>query len=466
MSEIPASNVGFEPFRVKMREAKLPKVAIETFAHYYGLIRDGETGLLSREQIGPVEAISSFDSLSDYQTSGVEALSRLALIKLNGGLGTSMGMTQAKSLLPVKADLSFLDIIVRQVLYLREIHQCRIPLVFMDSFHTRDDTLAALSRYRELPTPGIDLDFLQHKVPRIRADSLQPVVWPERPEHEWCPPGHGDVYAALRTSGMLKTLLQAGFEYVFLSNSDNLGAVVSPRILGWLAEQNVPFLMEVAERTISDKKGGHLARVRGGGLTLRESAQCPPDEIDEFQDIGKYGYFNTNNLWLNLPALDTALSKGGDVFALPLIRNEKHVVSTDATTPKVYQTETAMGAAISLFDGAEALEVPRARFAPVKTTNDLLKLWSDLYTLTDDFQVLPASAAADDVVVDLDPLFFRAIADFTTRFPAGAPSLLGAGSFTVRGDVRFERDVVVTGDAGVINDEQDQLVIGPGVSIS
>ena len=242
--------------------------------------------------------------------------------------------------------------------------------------------------------------------------------------------------------------------------------MVSEQILGWMAEENIPFVMEVAKRTASDKKGGHLASVMGGGLTLRESAQCPPEEADEFQDIERYRYFNTNNLWLSLKALDTALTRDGDVLALPMIRNEKHVVSTDTTTPRVYQTETAMGAAIALFDGAEALEVPRVRFAPVKTTNDLLKLWSDLYNLTDDFQVLPAAARVDDTVVDLDPRFYRAIVEFTSRFPTGAPSLLGAGRLTVKGDVRFEQDVIVTGDARVENNTQDQLVIPRGTHIS
>ena len=467
MSEIPADpTIGFDPFRRKMLEANLPRVAIETFAHYYGLVRGGETGLISKEQIEPVDSLTALGALSDYRTAGASALVRLAVIKLNGGLGTSMGMTQAKSLLPIKEKLSFLDIIVRQVLHLRETHKCRLPLILMNSFHTRDDTLAALGGYPDLPAAGIELDFLQHKVPRICADSLEPVAWPEHPEHEWCPPGHGDIYAALRTSGMLETLLQAGFEYAFLSNSDNLGAVVSEQILGWMAEENIPFVMEVAKRTASDNKGGHLARVMGGGLTLRESAQCPPEEVDEFQDIERYRYFNTNNLWLSLKALDTALTRDGDVLALPMIRNEKHVVATDTTTPRVYQTETAMGAAIALFDGAEALEVPRVRFAPVKTTNDLLKLWSDLYNLTDDFQVLPAQARVNDTVVDLDPRFYRAIVEFTSRFPDGAPSLLGAASLTVKGDVRFEQDVIVTGDAHVSNDSQDQLVIPRGTHIS
>ncbi len=122
------TGIGFEPFRRKMLAANLPRVAIDTFAHYYRLVRDGETGMITGEQIEPVETLTGMDSLSNYQTMGIEVLSRLAVIKLNGGLGTSMGMAQAKSLLPVKENLSFLDIIVRQVLRLREAHHCQLYL--------------------------------------------------------------------------------------------------------------------------------------------------------------------------------------------------------------------------------------------------------------------------------------------------------------------------------------------------
>ena len=459
------TDTAFEPFSQKMLQAKLPRVAIDTFAHYYRLVRSGETGMIASDQIDPVETLPNLTSVGNHQAAGEEALSRLVVLKLNGGLSTSMGMTQAKSLLPVKDTLSFLDIIVRQVLHTRETRKCQLPLVLMNSFHTREDTIAALSKYPNVALHDIPLDFVQHKVPRIRVDTLAPVAWPDHPEHEWCPPGHGDVYAALRTSGMLDKLRQKGFEYAFLSNSDNLGAVVDLRILGWVATEKLPFVMEVARRTSSDRKGGHLAFLRSGGLTLRESAQCPAHEVDEFQDIEKHRYFNTNNLWLNLKTLDQTLRDGGDVFPLPMIRNEKNVVATDVSTPRVYQTETAMGAAISLFEGARTLEVPRQRFAPVKTTNDLLKLWSDLYTLTQDFQVLPVESGAAEVVVDLDTRFFRAIGEFTTRFPDGAPSLREASRLVVKGDVRFGRDVIVRGDAVIENRMDEQMIVKRGTVI-
>ena len=411
----------FEPFKQKMLAAGLPQVVIDTFAYYYQLVRGGETGTFGEHQLAPVERVPDATSLAAHQYVGERALSRLVVIKLNGGLGTSMGMARAKSLLPAKKDCSFLDIAVGQVLHMRAVFGARLPLVYMNSFHTREDTLSALSAYPDLGVENIELDFIQHKVPRIRVDSLAPIDWPNNRELEWCPPGHGDIYAALRTSGMLDNLLQAGFEYAFLSNSDNLGAVVDTRILGWIVAEKAPFVMEVATRSAGDKKGGHLALLHSGAFTLRESAQCPPNDLDEFQNIEKYRYFNTNNLWLNLKALDQILKDGVDVFPLPMIRNEKNVVPSDSATPRVYQTETAMGAAISLFEGARVLAVPRQRFAPVKTTNDLLKLWSDLYTLTETFHLLPVASRAADVVVDLDARYFQTIDDFTARIPDGAP---------------------------------------------
>jgi UTP--glucose-1-phosphate uridylyltransferase len=245
---------------------------------------------------------------------------------------------------------------------------------------------------------------------------------------------------------MLSALRDAGFTYAFVSNSDNLGAVVDLGILGWFAEENLPFLMEVTDRTEADRKGGHLAQRRNGGLTLREVAQCPPDEIDSFQDIRKYRYFNTNTLWIDLRRLESTLRDRNHVLGLPMIRNEKTLDPTNDQSPRVYQLETAMGAAISVFEGARALRVTRDRFLPVKTTNDLLALWSDAYVMTDDHRVVPASSRrVGDLAIDLDPRHYRRVDQLERQFPRGAPSLAACHSLRVRGDVRFGRDVTIRG---------------------
>ena len=228
----------FDPFADRMREAGLPPVAVETFRLHYETLRSGSGGRIGRPEIGPVDDVPHAGDLSRHRAAGRAALDRTVVIKLNGGLGTSMGMRQAKSLLRVKDDFSFLDIIVRQVLHLRAAHGARLPLVLMNSFRTRDDSLALLARYPDLAS-DLPADFLQHKVPKILADGLGPVEWPADPDHEWCPPGHGDLYVALQTSGLLEALRAGGYRHAFVSNADNLGAVVDPDILGWLSEEEV-----------------------------------------------------------------------------------------------------------------------------------------------------------------------------------------------------------------------------------
>ena len=369
------------------------------------------------------------------------------MLRLNGGLGTSMGLTGAKSLLEAKDGLSFLDIIARQVLALRAEHDAELPLVLMDSFSTREDSLAALAEHAGLDV-GLPLDFIQNKEPKLLVEDLTPAAWPDNPSLEWCPPGHGDLYTALVTSGMLENLLERGFEYAFVANSDNLGAVLEPRILAWLRANEIPFLMEVTERTEADRKGGHLARRRSDDrLVLRETAQTPDEDLKALQDLGKHRYANTNNLWVSLRALDAAMRERDGVLGLPIIRNEKTVDPGDKSSPAVFQIETAMGAAIEVFDGARALIVPRTRFAPVKTTDDLLALRSDAYRLTADSRV---ELVRDSVpIVTLDTDHYKLMRDFDARFPKGPVSLKEADRFEVEGDVTFGADVVARGSVKV-----------------
>ena len=359
------------------------------------------------------------------------------MLKLNGGLGTSMGMTRAKSLLEVKDGLSFLDIIVRQVLHLRERTGARIPLLLMNSFATRDDSLAALARYPELEV-DVPLDFVQGKVPKLLADGLEPVEWPDDPALEWAPPGHGDVYTSLATSGMLGELLERGYEYLFLSNSDNLGAVLEPRILGWFAGEGLPFLSEVTDRTEGDRKGGHLARRRAAAAWCCARPPRRPDEdMEAFQDMTRHRFFNCNTIWVDLRALRRTLEERDGVLGLPMIVNRKTVDPTDPSSPEVIQLETAMGAAIDVFEGAAALRVPRSRFVPVKTTNELLALRSDAYELADDWAVrLVPAREGRPRWSSSTPSYFKLLRDFEARFAAGPPSLAECERLTVKGDVR------------------------------
>src|SRR3954451_2539918 len=430
-----------------MRTEGVADEAINGFEHYYRQLEAGETGLVPEDSIEPVSDLPALDDLPHDAEAEREALRKAIVLRLNGGLGTSMGLSRAKSLLEAKDGQSFLDIIARQVLALRAEHDARLPLVLMDSFSTRADSLAALAMY-PAPDAGLPLDFLQNKEPKIRTDDLMPVEWPEDPALEWCPPGHGDLYTALVTSGMLAELLERGFEYAFVANSDNLGAALDPRILTWLCAERIPFLMEVTERTEADRKGGHLARRKDDGRpVLRETAQTPEEDLEKLSDLSRHRYANTNNLWVDLRALDRAIRSNDGVLGLPMIRNEKTVDPADKSSPAVYQLETAMGAAIEVFQGARALNVPRTRFAPVKTTDDLLALRSDAYRLTDGARVELVRDAVPIVTLDSD--HYKLIRDFEARFPKGPPSLREAERFEVDGDVTFGAGVVARGTVRV-----------------
>jgi UTP--glucose-1-phosphate uridylyltransferase len=439
------SEQGLRKAREKMAAAGVDPAAVEVFTHYYGLVESGETGMVPESSIEPLD----MDALADVdvpdEVAG-EAIGTTAVIKLNGGLGTSMGMDRAKSLLEVRGGMSFLDVIARQVLAQRERYGARLPLIFMNSFRTSDDTLRALSAYDGLAVDGLPLDFLQNKEPKLRADDLTPVTWEADPTLEWCPPGHGDIYTALRGTGLLDRLLDAGYSQVFVSNSDNLGAVPDARVAGWFARSGAPFAIEAVRRTPSDRKGGHFARRRADGrIVLRETAQTLEEDKEALADLSRHRFTSTNNLWFDLRVMKEELDRRDGILGLAMIKNVKTVDPADPSSPEVVQIETAMGAAIEVFDGATTIEVGRNRFVPVKTTNDLLVLRSDCYELTDDSRLeLHAETAP---YVDLDPAYYKLVGGFDDRFPHGVPSMREARSLVVQGDWTFGSDVAVVGEA-------------------
>ncbi len=450
------SEAGLKQAQDKMRDAGVDPRAIDVFSHYYGELERGATGLIPEDSITPLTDPPKLSDVAVDDDRAVEAFGRTVMIKLNGGLGTSMGMDQAKSLLPVRDGKSFLDLIVDQVRHARTGTGARLPLIFMNSFRTRDDTLVALTAHPDVAVEGLPLDFLQSSEPKLRADDLTPVSWLADPSLEWCPPGHGDVYVALEASGLLDTLLAQGFLYASVSNSDNLGAAPDVKIAGWFAASGAPYAAEVCRRTVNDRKGGHLAiRIADGQMILRDTAQTTPEEMDYFTDEHRHPYFHTNNLWWDLQAVRDTITERGSVLGLPLIKNVKTVDPSDPSSPEVIQIETAMGAAIETFAGATAIAVERSRFLPVKTTNELLLLRSDVFTVNDDGTLTQAVEALPGI--DLDS-HFKKIGDFERRFAAGAPSLAEATSLSVRGDWTFGSQVTVIGQVALTDPGQPQRV--------
>jgi UTP--glucose-1-phosphate uridylyltransferase len=442
----------------KMKAEEIDRTIIDTFSFYYQQVANGATGLLYDKDIQPldIKEIRENDCLMGCKKAGGAAIPRTVRIILNGGLGTTMGLTRAKSLIHAKDGLSFLEILLTQA------STSDVALCFMNSFNTHADTMAEIAKLNPARTPRT---FIQHKFPKILQEDLRPAHWPPDPHLEWNPPGHGDVYISLYTSGLLHALLEEGIEYAFISNSDNLGASLDLRMLGFFSQNNLPFMMEVATRKPSDAKGGHLARHRNGRMILRESAQCPPEEMNAFQDITRYRFFNTNNIWINLSFLNTLIKKEG-LVPLPLILNSKPIDPRDEKSPPVFQVETAMGSAISLFEGATAVVVPRARFMPVKSCNDLLNIRSDRYRLSAEKRLSRnPDVQTDGIRIQLDPKYFKRIEDFDLRFHQGAPSLLACESLTVVGDVHFGKNITIIGSVTITNPSLAPAVIPDGAVI-
>jgi UTP--glucose-1-phosphate uridylyltransferase len=457
------SDIGLKRAQEKMAAADVPQQAIDVFTYYYRQLEAGVSGFIPEDTIEPLVDPPMLSDIAVSDQDAAAALEQTVIIKLNGGLGTSMGMDKAKSLLPVREDKTFLDIIVDQVQQARARYQIQLPLLFMNSFRTQQDTLAALAPYDDLAIAGLDLGFLQNQEPKLRVDDLTPVEWPADPALEWCPPGHGDLYTAFATSGVLDRLLSLGYRYASVSNSDNLGAAPNATIAGWFAASGAPYAAEICRRTAADRKGGHLAiRKSDRQLILRDTAQTPKDEMDFFTDEFRHPFFHCNNLWFDLQVLDRTLRERKGVLGLPLIKNEKTVDPADPSSPKVIQIETAMGAAVEVFEGATAIGVGRDRFLPVKTTSDLLVLRSDAYQLEPTGQL---TAVVDPVpVVDLDDRYYKIITDFDQRFPAGAPSLRQARSVVVQGDWTFEAGVRLIG-AVALQDRGVPQIIAAGSAL-
>src|ERR1700761_5489400 len=420
------SEAGMRAAVEKMEAAGAHPAAIRAFERAYASLDSAETAMLPSSELEPAGDVPALDDLP--ATDPERALSGVVVIKLNGGLATTMGLQEPKSLMEARDGKSFLDIIIGQTLALRRRHGVALPLVLMDSDSTREPTLAELARPPELSSDGLAPDFMQSVVPKLDAETLEPVSWPQAPALEWNPPGHGDVYGALRRSGMLDALLERGFRYAMISNSDNLGARLDPRIAAHLAAEEIPFLMEVVQGTEADRKGGHIARRRSDGqLVLRETAQTPEEDEESFRDYRHWRYYNTNTLWVDLRVLAETLDRLDGVLELPLIVNRKTVDPRDPDSTPVIQLESAMGAAIGSFPDASLLLVPRTRFAPVKTTDDLLVLRSDVYEIGEDLRVEPVPARADRLpFVELDKRYYKLIDDFERWFPDGPPSLRDA----------------------------------------
>ncbi|MCL1947526.1 MAG: UTP--glucose-1-phosphate uridylyltransferase [Chitinivibrionia bacterium] len=422
-------------FQKKMTDNKYDERIINLFLKYYDKLQNGDKGIIGEEQILPVEygSVEKFSKIP----KDVNSSAKTAVIKLNGGLGTSMGMDFPKSFVEVRENKRFIDIALMQ--------QENYPLIFMNSSATKKMTDEFISQNPQIKYKNIASGFIQHSFPKVVKETLEPAVFAQNPEYEFNPAGHGDVYMSLLTSGILAELLKDDFRFAFISNIDNTGAVFDASIANFMEKNNISFLMEVCRRGEMDKKGGHIAKTRDGHYVLRERAQSNADEIAEFENIEKYSYFNTNSVWVDLRKLSEILEKSGGIIELPFIANEKTLNPNDKNTAKVYQIEQAMGAAISLFDEARILEVEKERFFPVKTTNDLFLLRSDRFLLQN-ARIKSFDENKSQCNVVLNPKYYGNLRDFEKRLKNGAPKLKKCAEIIVNGDVYFDSNMEFEGE--------------------
>ncbi|AYV58019.1 UTP--glucose-1-phosphate uridylyltransferase [Leptospira kmetyi] len=435
----------------KMSSEGMSSTFIQDFLKKTDQVRNGETGMVRWEEVGDLDPASdeiTLEQIEAENSPGPEILKNLVVIKLNGGLGTSMGLSGPKSLIPLKEGMSFLEIFAKQSEVIQKKYNVSVPLILMDSFNTQKESQAELKRIgfvQKFPT-----SFLQHKVPRLLKEDLTPITC-KNPDEEWCPPGHGDIWISLLETGLLDTLIESGYKIAFVSNGDNLGATVHPGILSYMLKEKLEFCMEMTPKTLADKKGGAIYRRIVNGkpenYQLLETAQVPQDHMHEFEGLGKFRTFSTNNLWIDLVALRERILQGN--FELSLIVNPKTIDGKE-----VLQLETAMGSAIRNFNKVKGIIIPRDRFAPVKKCEDYLVRRSDAYRLLENFSITMSEerkkSGLGEVLITLDEKYYKKIQDFNRLFPE-IPSLVQCTSLTVQGEVLFDQKVTIVGNVVVQN---------------
>lgn len=446
-----------------VKEPELKKLFETEMDNFFALFRrylnDKAKGTtLHWDHIAPPKA----DQVVDYETlahsEAVEYLNKLAVLKLNGGLGTSMGCVGPKSVIEVREGMSFLDLSVRQVEYLNRTYNVNVPFILMNSFNTDKDTQNIIKKYE-----GHNIDILtfnQSRYPRIFKDSLLPVPHSyDSPISDWYPPGHGDVFESLYNSGILDKLLERGVEILFLSNVDNLGAVVDLRILQHMIESNAEYIMELTDKTKADVKGGTIIDYEGS-VRLLEIAQVPKEHTQEFKSIKKFKYFNTNNIWLNLKAVKRLVANGE--IEMEIIPNSKSIPADKKgeSDISIIQLETAVGAAIRHFKGAHGVNVPRRRFLPVKTCSDLMLVKSDLYSLKHGQLMMDPNRFGPAPLIKLGT-DFKKVSDFQRRIPS-IPKIIELDHLTITGAVNLGRGVTMKGTVIIVASEGSTIDVPPG----
>jgi UTP--glucose-1-phosphate uridylyltransferase len=443
--------------RINIQEAlsnlHMDEYAQENFLRLYKRFCDGPATIADWGSVKTPDEkfLVPYASLKIPDNTAIQRdLAKVAVCKLNGGLGTSMGCESPKSTVTVRDDKSFLDLIVDQLCEVEKEFGIQVPLILMNSFYTHAETEKVIEKYHDRLKIK---SFQQNRFPRLLEETRQPLSEEEFGRDVWYPPGHGDFYSCILERGLLDRLLGEGKEVLFVANADNLGAVIEPGILHHILENNIPFLIEMTPKTAADVKGGTIYQ-EGDRVKLLEIASVPEEHKEEFCSQRKFKVFNTNNIWINLRHLREHLKKGP--LDLRVIVNRKSIAGKS-----IIQLETAIGSAVECFPGAVGLTVLRDRFMPVKKTDDLLLVQSDLFVLNKGHlsrnperkqAALPSVQLGDE---------FTDLKGFQERI-SHVPGMLGLDSLKVEGDVRFGKGVRLKGDIKLTALRNKPLLIPDG----
>lgn len=371
-----------------------------------------------------------------------EMLNKLAVIKLNGGLGTTMGLTGPKSKIEVRDGNNFIDLVIKQIKHFNCKYESSVPLILMNSFNTQKETEKMIKGSKNITIKT----FNQFKYPKISVNTKLPITG----DKSFYPPGHGNLYEVLYQTKLLDELINEGKEYLFISNIDNLSSTIDLNILRILDKGKADFIMEVTDKTTADIKGGTLVKYNDV-LRLIEVAMVPQDHVKEF--IKKFKVFNTNSLWINLKSLKEVVTK----LKLDIIQNRKVV---DGQT--VIQLETAVGSAIQYFKNPIGLKVSRERFSPVKSCSDLFLVESNLYK-TDKGTLVrnEKRLISGNPTVKFIGRNFNNFEKYKKTF-LDIPDIIDLDFLVLSGTISFGRKIVLKGTVVIIAPEGSKIDIPDG----
>lgn len=337
---------------------------------YNKYVSKNNTPYLNWENIQKIsdDKFIHYNSLIDCNT---DLSSKVAILKLNGGLGTSMKCNGPKSLMVAKDKYTFLDIIINNSILNNYL------LILMNSFNTHEQTINYISKNYTHHLDNI-LMFNQSVHPRILKSNNLPLEMNH--VNNCTPPGHGDILLSLYRSNVLTKLKSMNIEYIFISNADNLCGTYDNKLFNDIYNSNVDFAIELTRKTENDKKGGILIHYNNVD-TMFEIAQCEPSTINKFMDINEFKYFNTNNIWIKVDSIIQFIESNENcnefLNHIDLIINYKNLSNGEPCI----QLEYALGGLVKFFTNTKYYIVNRDRFAPIKTNDNLFELNSDKFNI-------------------------------------------------------------------------------------